>query len=295
MTRSCVEAALDAIDGFEEKDRANDVRALCSLAKAKASETLHLVSNEMVQMHGGIGMTDAHDAGLYMKRARVAEATVRRRQLPSRPLRQPDGFLIRRHICQAPLVIGRERWPTLDVLKNYALIRLRRRALDLSGVQARLRSGGDRHPRDAGDHSRGGAFRRPDRGGGHDGLSAQPVRQTRQAGCSRPYVLATMLGVLCVRREFNAWAADKSSPVVDWLRALARKAHADCGGRGVGAVGMCFTGNFALAMMTEPSMVAPVLSQPSLPIGKKKAAALGVSPDSRSPAPSAGSRRKTCR
>ncbi len=69
MTRSCVEAALDAIDA-----NANDVRALCSLAKAKASETLHLVSNEMVQMHGGIGMTDAHDAGLYMKRARVAEA-----------------------------------------------------------------------------------------------------------------------------------------------------------------------------------------------------------------------------
>jgi alkylation response protein AidB-like acyl-CoA dehydrogenase len=70
MTRSCVEAALDAIDAGS-----NDVRALCSLAKAKASETLHLVSNEMVQMHGGIGMTDAHDAGLYMKRARVAEAT----------------------------------------------------------------------------------------------------------------------------------------------------------------------------------------------------------------------------
>ena len=69
MTRSCVEAALEAIDSD-----ANDVRALCSLAKAKASDTLHLVSNEMVQMHGGIGMTDAHDAGLYMKRARVAEA-----------------------------------------------------------------------------------------------------------------------------------------------------------------------------------------------------------------------------
>jgi len=70
MTRSCVEAALQAID-----DNSNDVRALCSLAKAKASETLHLVSNEMVQMHGGIGMTDAHDAGLYLKRARAAEAT----------------------------------------------------------------------------------------------------------------------------------------------------------------------------------------------------------------------------
>jgi len=69
MTRSCVEAALEAIDG-----EANDVRALCSLAKAKACETLHLISNEMVQMHGGVGMTDAHDAGFYMKRARVAEA-----------------------------------------------------------------------------------------------------------------------------------------------------------------------------------------------------------------------------
>ena len=69
LTRSCVEAALTAID----KD-ANDTAQLVSLAKAKASELLHLVSTEMVQMHGGIGMTDAHDAGLYLKRARVAEA-----------------------------------------------------------------------------------------------------------------------------------------------------------------------------------------------------------------------------
>ena len=60
--------------------------------------------------------------------------------------------------------------------------------------------------------------------------------------------------------------ADRSSPIVDWLRALARKAHAECGGKGVGAVGMCFTGDFALAMMTEPAVVAPVLSQPSLPL-----------------------------
>ena len=67
-TRSCVEAALEAIDA------GGDTRALASLAKAKASEVLHLATNEMVQMHGGIGMTDAHDAGLYMKRARVAEA-----------------------------------------------------------------------------------------------------------------------------------------------------------------------------------------------------------------------------
>ena len=69
MTRSCVEAALEALDG-----NANDARALCSLAKSKASHLVHLVSNEMVQMHGGIGMTDVHDAGLYMKRARVTEA-----------------------------------------------------------------------------------------------------------------------------------------------------------------------------------------------------------------------------
>ncbi|HWA92206.1 MAG TPA: acyl-CoA dehydrogenase family protein [Rhizomicrobium sp.] len=70
LTRSCVEAALSAID-----NNANDVPQLASLAKAKASELLHLVSSETIQMHGGIGMTDAHDAGLYLKRARVAEAT----------------------------------------------------------------------------------------------------------------------------------------------------------------------------------------------------------------------------
>jgi alkylation response protein AidB-like acyl-CoA dehydrogenase len=70
LTRSCVEAALTAIDR-----NANDVAALCSLAKAKASDLAHLVSNEMVQMHGGIGMTDAHDSGLYLKRARAAEAS----------------------------------------------------------------------------------------------------------------------------------------------------------------------------------------------------------------------------
>jgi dienelactone hydrolase len=95
--------------------------------------------------------------------------------------------------------------------------------------------------------------------------------------------LGTMIRGICIRREFAAWAADRSSPIVDWLRALAKQAHAECGGRGVGAVGMCFTGNFALAMMTEPSVVAPVLSQPSLPMaigpgGKKRGAAIGVSP-----------------
>ncbi|MDZ4762840.1 MAG: acyl-CoA dehydrogenase family protein [Alphaproteobacteria bacterium] len=68
LTRSCVAGALAALDGH-----ANTVGALASLAKARAAETIHLVSNEAVQMHGGIGMTDIHDSGLYMKRARVLE------------------------------------------------------------------------------------------------------------------------------------------------------------------------------------------------------------------------------
>ena len=97
----------------------------------------------------------------------------------------------------------------------------------------------------------------------------------------RNYALRSMLGAVCIRREFHVWSTQSSSPIVEWLRALARSAHAECGGRGVGAVGMCFTGGFALAMMTEPSVVAPVLSQPSLPIAagsKTRAAALDASP-----------------
>lgn len=107
------------------------------------------------------------------------------------------------------------------------------------------------------------------------GEAGKPVRPLNAA--------LTMVSGMCIRREFAAWATDRSSPIVDWLRALAKHVHAECGGRGVGAVGMCFTGNFALAMMTEPSMVAPVLSQPSLPLpmgpgGKRRGAAIGASP-----------------
>lgn len=69
----------------------------------------------------------------------------------------------------------------------------------------------------------------------------------------------------CVSAEFRAFGANQSSPVTQWLRALARLAHAQCGGPGVGAIGMCFTGNFALTMMLESSVLAPVLAQPSLP------------------------------
>ena len=94
------------------------------------------------------------------------------------------------------------------------------------------------------------------------------------------YAVRAMVDAICIRREFNVWSTGKSSPIVDWLRALARQAHAECGGRGVGAVGMCFTGGFALAMMTEPAVVAPVLSQPSMPMAagsKKRAAGIDAS------------------
>jgi dienelactone hydrolase len=86
---------------------------------------------------------------------------------------------------------------------------------------------------------------------------------------TRGYAIGEILKNICVRREFRVWKDGRSSPIVDWLRALARQAHADCGGKGVGAVGMCFTGGFALAMMTEPAVVAPVMSQPSLPLRDK--------------------------
>jgi dienelactone hydrolase len=76
----------------------------------------------------------------------------------------------------------------------------------------------------------------------------------------------TVMRHACVSAEFRAFAANKSSPVTVWLRALAKLAHEQCGGPGVGAIGMCFTGNFALTMMLEPALLAPVLSQPSLPL-----------------------------
>ncbi len=78
------------------------------------------------------------------------------------------------------------------------------------------------------------------------------------------YVLSSITRA-CIAREFTVFATRERSPVTDWLRELARDAHGECGGPGVGAVGMCLTGGFALAMMVDDRMLAPVLSQPSLP------------------------------
>jgi dienelactone hydrolase len=79
--------------------------------------------------------------------------------------------------------------------------------------------------------------------------------------------LASSLVPACVSKEFTILATGRTSPVVDWLRALARSEHERCGGPGVGAIGMCFTGGYALAMATDDVILAPVLSQPSLPVG----------------------------
>jgi dienelactone hydrolase len=97
-----------------------------------------------------------------------------------------------------------------------------------------------------------------------------------------PFAMREMvrsITAVCVSREFTMLAS-RTPRVITWLRALAMQAHAECGGPGVGAVGMCFTGGFALAMAVEPAVVAPVLSQPGLPapVSAAKRAAVQLDP-----------------
>ena len=89
--------------------------------------------------------------------------------------------------------------------------------------------------------------------------------------------IAKSVARVCVSREFSV-LADRSSPATSWLRALAATAHRECGGPGVGAIGMCMTGSFALAMALEPAVLAPVMSQPALPAGltARRRAAVGL-------------------
>ena len=82
---------------------------------------------------------------------------------------------------------------------------------------------------------------------------------------SNPYAAAGILRA-CISREFRVLATHDTSPITDWLRALARSAYKETGARGVGVIGMCLTGNFALAMAVDEAVLAPVLSQPSLPL-----------------------------
>jgi dienelactone hydrolase len=97
---------------------------------------------------------------------------------------------------------------------------------------------------------------------------------------SNGYAMSSLAKV-CVSKEFTAMARNQTSPIIGWLRALGRSLHHEVGGKGIGAVGMCFSGGFALGMMLDDHMLAPVLSQPSLPfpMGAKRAADLNLSPD----------------
>lgn len=96
-----------------------------------------------------------------------------------------------------------------------------------------------------------------------------------------PGYIAQTIGWACVSREFATWATNATSPATEWARALARHEHERCGGPGVGVVGMCLTGGFALAMMVDPVVAAPVLSQPSLPfaLSSKHRRDLNLTPD----------------
>jgi len=93
--------------------------------------------------------------------------------------------------------------------------------------------------------------------------------------------IASSMAKVCVAREFSNMAMNQTSPIIGFLRALARNLHQEVGGKGVGALGMCFSGGFALGMMVDDIMVAPVLSQPSMPfpVGKARGADLNLSPD----------------
>jgi dienelactone hydrolase len=121
------------------------------------------------------------------------------------------------------------------------------------------------------------------------------ARRVRELGCtvylpvlfgtpgrapSAGYIVKSMAKG-CVSKEFAAFATGKTEPLSIWLRALARHAHAECGGPGVGAIGMCLTGGFALGMTVDPSVIAPALSQPSLPlpVSKNAKASVHLSPE----------------
>ena len=92
--------------------------------------------------------------------------------------------------------------------------------------------------------------------------------------------IASSIGRVCVSREFTKLRTGETTPVAGWLRSLARDLHDELGGPGVGALGMCFTGGFALAMAVDPAVAAPVVCQPSTPaaVGSRRAADVNLSP-----------------
>jgi dienelactone hydrolase len=102
-----------------------------------------------------------------------------------------------------------------------------------------------------------------------------------EAGQSmNPLSVSRTMAKMCVSREFTMLAVGSTQPIATWLRSLARTLHEELGGPGVGAVGMCFTGGFALAMMVDDSLAAPVVAQPSapFPVGRTRSRDLNLSP-----------------
>jgi dienelactone hydrolase len=102
---------------------------------------------------------------------------------------------------------------------------------------------------------------------------------TPERGMS-PLTVARAFAQVCISKEFTKLARGETTPVAEWLRSLARSLHAQLGGPGVGALGMCFTGGFALAMMVDDSVAAPVVAQPSAPfaVSPGRSADLNLSP-----------------
>ena len=97
-------------------------------------------------------------------------------------------------------------------------------------------------------------------------------------GNAKPGLLGRQANALriCVSSEIHAFAANKTSPIVSWLRALCRKLKSDGSNSGVGVVGMYLTGGFALTLVADDSVLASVVAQPSIPLFIHRAA-LGMS------------------
>ncbi len=113
-------------------------------------------------------------------------------------------------------------------------------------------------------------------------LFGVPGRSATRKPGSMDYLYSLQtVAKICISKEFTLFAAGKSSPVIEWLRGLAAAEHERCKGPGVGVVGMCYTGGFALAMAADPHVIAPVLSQPSVPadLGPKHRGSIDCSPE----------------
>ncbi|MCB1690352.1 MAG: dienelactone hydrolase family protein [Halioglobus sp.] len=81
-------------------------------------------------------------------------------------------------------------------------------------------------------------------------------------------MVGNLARVFCMRREFSLFESNRTSPIVDWLKALCRDVKAQGEHKGVGVIGMCLTGNFAISLMGDDSVLAAVSSQPSMPLMK---------------------------